>query len=82
MSFLLPKDAVVTRPVLWQTDLHADNIFVDPDNPSKVLGIIDWQSAHVAPLCQQVITLAFLDFNGPRPDEGLSVLLFRTTLRH
>ncbi|KXG52884.1 Aminoglycoside phosphotransferase [Penicillium griseofulvum] len=71
-SFILPKDATVTKPVLWHTDLHADNIFVDPNNPSKILAILDWQSAHVAPLCQQVITPAFLDFNGPKPDEGLS----------
>jgi hypothetical protein len=71
-SFILPKDATVTKPVLWHTDLHADNIFVGPNNSSKILAIIDWQSAHVAPLCQQVITPAFLDFNGPKPDEGLS----------
>ncbi|CAI7655958.1 unnamed protein product [Penicillium glandicola] len=71
-SFILPRDAAVTKSVLWHTDLHADNIIVDPNNPSKILAVIDWQSVHVAPLCQQVITPAFLDFNGVKPDEGLA----------
>ena len=44
---------------------------MDPKNPFKILAVIDWQSVHVASLCQQVITPAFLDFNGPKPDEGL-----------
>ncbi|CDM31462.1 Protein kinase-like domain [Penicillium roqueforti FM164] len=70
-SFIVPKDATVTKPVLWHTDFHADNIFVDPNNPSKIFAVIDWQSVHVAPLCQQVITPAFLNFNWPKPDEGL-----------
>ncbi|KAE8151558.1 phosphotransferase enzyme family protein [Aspergillus avenaceus] len=72
VPFLIPKDHNVTMPVLWHSDLHHDNIFVDPKTPSKVLAIIDWQSAHIAPLFQQVITPAFLDFEGPRPNEGLS----------
>jgi hypothetical protein len=36
-------------PLLFHPDLHARNIFVDPDDPSKILGIIDWQSAAVEP---------------------------------
>jgi hypothetical protein len=71
-SFLLPRDKAVEIPVLWHTDLHPDNIFVDPDNPSKVVSIIDWQSVHIAPLFQQAATPAFLDFEGPKPDEGVS----------
>ncbi|GES58629.1 phosphotransferase enzyme family protein [Aspergillus terreus] len=43
-----------------------------PDNPSKVLSIIGWQSVHIAPLFQQAATPAFLDFEGPKPDEGVS----------
>ena len=34
-------------PILLHPDLHARNIFVDPDDPTKILGIIDWQSAAV-----------------------------------
>jgi hypothetical protein len=36
-------------PLLLHPDLHARNIFVDPNDPTKVLGIIDWQSAVIEP---------------------------------
>lgn len=36
-------------PLLFHPDLHARNIFVDPDDPTKISGIIDWQSAAVEP---------------------------------
>lgn len=36
-------------PILSHPDLHARNIFVDPNDPTKILGIIDWQSAAVEP---------------------------------
>ncbi|QSS53026.1 phosphotransferase enzyme family protein [Histoplasma capsulatum var. duboisii H88] len=71
--YLLPKDTSVNIPVLWHSDLHHDNIFVDSADPSKVLSIIDWQSVYLAPLFQQATTPAFLDFDGPKQMEGLSV---------
>lgn len=71
--YLLPKDTSVNIPVLWHSDLHHDNIFVDSADPSKVLSIIDWQSVYIAPLFQQATTPAFLDFDGPKQTEGLSV---------
>lgn len=36
-------------PSLLHPDLHARNIFVDPDNPTKISGIIDWQSTAIEP---------------------------------
>ncbi|KAK5689299.1 hypothetical protein LTR17_026357 [Elasticomyces elasticus] len=36
-------------PLLFHPDLHARNIIVDPNNPTQILGIIDWQSAAVEP---------------------------------
>lgn len=36
-------------PALLHPDLNARNIFVDPDDPTKILGIIDWQSAAIEP---------------------------------
>ncbi|KAE8378490.1 hypothetical protein BDV26DRAFT_304254 [Aspergillus bertholletiae] len=41
---LIPKGTVITRPRLWHTDLHDDNIFVDLHNTENITGIIDWQS--------------------------------------
>ncbi|RHZ51896.1 hypothetical protein CDV55_102552 [Aspergillus turcosus] len=65
---LLPKITETHRPVLWHPDLHGDNIFVDPDNPTKITGIIDWQAAHIAPLFLQVRRPGLLDFDGPIPE--------------
>lgn len=73
-SYLLPKDASVHTPVLWHGDLHQENIFVDEHDPSKILSIIDWQASHVVPLFQQAQTPGFLDFDGPRPELGISSL--------
>lgn len=36
-------------PSLFHPDLNARNIFVDPDDPTKISGIIDWQSAAIEP---------------------------------
>jgi hypothetical protein len=38
--------------VLWHPDLHLDNVFVDPTS-YEVAGIVDWQSASIAPLFYQ-----------------------------
>ena len=38
-----------SNPLLFHPDLHARNIFVDPNDPTQILGIIDWQSAAVEP---------------------------------
>src|SRR5258706_14272655 len=36
-------------PTLWHSDLHLDNIFVDPES-KQITRVIDWQSAAVLPL--------------------------------
>jgi hypothetical protein len=41
------KDA--SKPLLFHPDLHARNIFVDLNDPTKILSIIDWQSAAIEP---------------------------------
>ncbi|KAK2740936.1 Phosphotransferase enzyme [Myotisia sp. PD_48] len=47
-------------PVLWHPDLHLDNIFVNPEKPSEITGLIGWQSAKVGPLFNQVSYPTFL----------------------
>jgi hypothetical protein len=37
----LPTDRCLGLPHLWHGDLHAGNIFVDPSNPTRVVGLID-----------------------------------------
>ncbi|KAI9923366.1 hypothetical protein MW887_010469 [Aspergillus wentii] len=65
---LIPKDTAITRPCLWHNDLHDDNVFVDPQNPEKITGIIDWQSCHISPLFNHNPDPAFLDWSGLEPE--------------
>lgn len=65
LRYLLPTDLSICSPCLWHSDLHAENIFVDPENPTKVVGIIDWQSTELAPLFEHARQPFFLDYEGP-----------------
>ncbi|KAK6007380.1 hypothetical protein QM012_004194 [Aureobasidium pullulans] len=49
--------------ILVHPDLHMSNIFVDPNDPTKITSIIDWQSACIEPVF--MITLPILDFAIP-----------------
>lgn len=42
-----PQDA--RCPLLFHPDLHARNIFVDSNDPTQVLSVIDWQSTAIEP---------------------------------
>lgn len=52
--FLVPSrnNESAAANTLWHPDLHLDNIFVDPIS-HRITGIVDWQSAAVAPLFYQ-----------------------------
>ncbi|KAJ5194064.1 Aminoglycoside phosphotransferase [Penicillium cf. griseofulvum] len=69
-KFLSPKDTEISKPVLWHPDLHGDNIFVNPDQPTEILSIIDWQAVNLSPLFLQARRPALIEFDGPIP-EGL-----------
>ncbi|KAL8687453.1 MAG: hypothetical protein Q9218_006377 [Villophora microphyllina] len=71
--YLAPRYSPATVPVLWHSDLHLSNIYVNPDEPTRITCIIDWQSTHVAPLFYQVETPEFLDFQGPKYPRGLDM---------
>lgn len=66
---ILPENRATNASVLWHADLHLQNIFVNPTEPTEILGIIDWQSVSACPLFMQVRRPAFLDYNGPPPKE-------------
>lgn len=66
LEAITPSDHAITRPCLWHGDLHSQNIFVDPKNPTTITSIIDWQSAEIAPLFVQVCQPSFLDYEGPQ----------------
>jgi hypothetical protein len=65
---VLPEEKATHAAVLWHGDLHTQNIFVDPENPARIIGIIDWQTVSASPIFVQVTRPAFLDFNGPTPE--------------
>ncbi|KAG6063444.1 hypothetical protein E4U32_001239 [Claviceps aff. humidiphila group G2b] len=65
LKYVLPADRSLGSSHLWHAALHAGNIFVDPDNPSRIVGIIDWQSTEFSPLYFQARQPFFLDSDGP-----------------
>ncbi|OJJ45027.1 hypothetical protein ASPZODRAFT_153337 [Penicilliopsis zonata CBS 506.65] len=71
IDFLIPTAVAITKPYLWHNDLHDDNVFVDPQNPERITGIIDWQSCHISPLFNHNPDPAFLDFDGLEPERRL-----------
>lgn len=65
VKYLLPTDKSITSAFLWHPDLHAENIFVHPERPAEVLGIIDWLSSEILPLFDHARQPYFLDYDGP-----------------
>ena len=65
LRFLLPTDSSICSSFLWHSDLHTENIFVNPERPTEVLCIIDWQSTELLPLFDHARQPYFLDYNGP-----------------
>ncbi|KAF2855758.1 hypothetical protein T440DRAFT_485848 [Plenodomus tracheiphilus IPT5] len=70
IRFLLPTDRSNSSAHLWHGDLHVANIFVDPSEPTKIVGLIDWQSTELAPLHFHARQPQIIDYEGP-PVHGL-----------
>jgi Phosphotransferase enzyme family. len=66
LPYILPP-AEITRPVLLHQDLHADNIFVYKDDPTKSASVIDWQAMYAAPLFLQAKFASIVDRDDPYP---------------
>lgn len=65
VRYLIPSDPLICASYLWHNDLHDENIFVDPEHPTRITGIIDWQSTQTAPLFENTIDPGILDYDGP-----------------
>lgn len=65
---ILPKDLNLSKPALWHSDLHSDNIFVDPSQLTRILNIIDWQAVNISPLFLQARHPSLIEFEGPIPE--------------
>ncbi|KAI1910132.1 hypothetical protein LOZ65_006425, partial [Ophidiomyces ophidiicola] len=66
VPYILPP-ADITQAVVLHHDLHADNIFIDIDDPTKITGIIDWQATYAAPLFPQTRFPSIFDCEDPYP---------------
>lgn len=72
---LLPTDSSLTKSHIWHSDLHTENIFVSTEDPTEIVGIIDWQAVALSPLYENAVQPAILDYDGPslngleRPEE-------------
>ncbi|KAG5961934.1 hypothetical protein E4U56_003607 [Claviceps arundinis] len=66
LKYVLPADRSLGSSHLWHHAFHAGNIFVDPDNPSQVVGIIDWQSTDLSPLYFRRHQPRFMEHAGPQ----------------
>lgn len=65
LRHILPSEAGLNSGHLWHDDLHSENIFVNPDKPTEITGIIDWQSAQITPLIDHCLDPSFLGYEGP-----------------
>ncbi|KAG6123992.1 hypothetical protein E4U12_000338 [Claviceps purpurea] len=66
LKYALPADRSLGSSHLWHDALHAGNIFVDPDNTSRIVGIIDWQSTDLSPLYFRSHQPPFMEHAGPQ----------------
>ena len=70
IKFLLPTYPSITTSHVWHSDLHAENIFVNSDQPTEIVGTIDWQSVALVPLFKNAFRPALLDYDS-LPLDGL-----------
>ena len=62
---ILPQEQWASTFHMWHDDLHEENIFVDADDPTMIVAIIDWQSTCIVPLFDHTMIPGFLDYSGP-----------------
>ncbi|KAJ6268763.1 hypothetical protein PSV08DRAFT_373214 [Bipolaris maydis] len=62
---LLPADQTISSAHLWHDDLHVASIFADPAEPTKVVGLIDWQSTEISPLYFHARQPQIINYVGP-----------------
>ncbi|KAF2475119.1 phosphotransferase enzyme family protein [Lindgomyces ingoldianus] len=72
LPFILPQQPEHQFGYLWHNDLHDENIFVDPQNPTTITGIIDWQSTQILPLYDHILEPCFLEYSGPELGDALT----------
>lgn len=70
LKHILPTDPSLLTGHLWHDDLHHENIFVSPEDPTRIVGIIDWQSVQIAPLFDHWLDPSFIGYDSPDVGEN------------
>ena len=65
LASILPQEQCASPFHMWHDDLHEENIFVDANDPTVIMAIIDWQSTCIVPLFDHTVLPGFLDYDGP-----------------
>ncbi|KAJ5162051.1 kinase-like domain-containing protein [Penicillium capsulatum] len=65
---IIPHSKGIAGDIIWHNDLHTDNIFVDPDNPSQITSIIDWQCVPIYPTFLVAHHPSLIEYDGPKLD--------------
>ncbi|KAM5471153.1 hypothetical protein MauCBS54593_003492 [Microsporum audouinii] len=73
LEVFLPNDPALLKAHLWHTDFHHENIYVNPEKPTEITGIIDWQSTPITPLFDQPLDLPFVNYDGPDVGDNLDI---------
>ncbi|MCJ1310690.1 hypothetical protein MMC25_004356 [Agyrium rufum] len=72
IKYMLPPNESISTSHLWHGDLHVANIFVNPKEPTEIVGLIDWQSTELSPLYYLARRTYIIDHDGP-PVDGLTL---------
>ncbi|KAF1986345.1 hypothetical protein K402DRAFT_412733 [Aulographum hederae CBS 113979] len=65
LPYVHPGNDAYMASILWHSDLHSENIFVDENNSTQITGIIDWQGTCLNPTYLQVRHPSFIEYEGP-----------------
>lgn len=68
VAHILPKDEALNSGVMWHSDLHSGNIFVDEAENATITSIIDWQAVPVYPMFLHADYPGLIDFEGEKPE--------------
>ncbi|KAG6092770.1 hypothetical protein E4U30_004966 [Claviceps sp. LM220 group G6] len=65
LKYILPANRSLGSSHFCHNALHGGNILVGPDDPCRIVGIIDWQSTEVSPVYSHIHQPPFIKHFGP-----------------
>ena len=65
-KYLLPHDEPLKAGIMWHSDLHSGNIFVDEEQNANITGVIDWQAVPIYPMFLHADHPRLIDYEGEK----------------